>query len=129
LEKTNQLYVVPALAKCYSITTYFDLWMSKGAYNVFALMINFLNNNWQPKHVIINVFEATKILRQTLAKSLTKLWDKYGFFFKITAYVKDEGFNLNSMIIVLKSIVNCESFELEENFQGICFGHVFSKTC
>jgi len=118
LEKTNQLYVVPALAKCYSITTYFDLWMSKAAYNVFALMINFLNSNWQPKHVIINLFEATKILRQTFGQKFDKIVGQVWFFFKIIAYVKDEGSNLNSMIIVLKSIVSCESFKLEETFQG-----------
>ncbi len=48
---------------------------------------------------------------------------------KIITYVKDEGFNFNAMIGVLKSVVNCESFGLEESFQGICFGHVFSKAC
>jgi hypothetical protein len=79
LEKTNQLYVVLALAKCYVITTKFDLWMSKGTYNVFALVINFLSSDSQPKHVTISLFEATKILRQTLAKSLKKMLDKYGF--------------------------------------------------
>jgi hypothetical protein len=44
-EKTNQLYVVLALAECYSTTTSFDLWMSKVTYNVFALVINFLSND------------------------------------------------------------------------------------
>jgi hypothetical protein len=33
------------------------------------------------------------------------------------------------MIDALKLVVNCESFGLEENFQSIYFGHVFSKTC
>jgi len=33
------------------------------------------------------------------------------------------------MIIVLKSVVNCESLGVIENFQGTCFGHAFSKTC
>jgi hypothetical protein len=33
------------------------------------------------------------------------------------------------MIGALKSIINCESFGLEESFQGTCFGHVFSKAC
>jgi hypothetical protein len=33
------------------------------------------------------------------------------------------------MIGVLKSIVNCESLGLEENFQGTYFGHAFSKAC
>ncbi len=33
------------------------------------------------------------------------------------------------MTIILKSIVNCESFVLEESFQGTCFEHSFSKAC
>jgi len=41
VEKTKQLYVLPTLADCYSVTTSFDLWMSKGAYDIFALVINF----------------------------------------------------------------------------------------
>ncbi len=46
MEKTNKLYVVLALAKCHSATTSFDLWMSKEAYDVFALVIHFLSNDW-----------------------------------------------------------------------------------
>jgi hypothetical protein len=49
----------------------FDIWMSEGAYDVFELMINFLGNDWQPKHVIISLFEATKTIGQTLARTLT----------------------------------------------------------
>jgi hypothetical protein len=45
---------------------------------VFAWVINFLSNDWKPKHVIIGLFEATKITRQALVKSLTELLDKYG---------------------------------------------------
>ncbi len=41
----------------------FDLWMSKGAHNIFALVINFLGFDWQPKHVTIGLFEAIKIIR------------------------------------------------------------------
>jgi len=33
------------------------------------------------------------------------------------------------MTIALKVAVNCEPLGLEEGFQGICFGHAFSKTC
>jgi hypothetical protein len=32
------------------------------------------------------------------------------------------------MIIVLK-LVKCEVLGLNESFQGVCFGHVFSKAC
>jgi hypothetical protein len=38
--------------------------MSKGAYVVFALVINFLSNDWQPKHVTISLFEMTKMKGQ-----------------------------------------------------------------
>jgi hypothetical protein len=46
VEKTSQQYVHLALANSFSTTTSFDLWISKGTYDVFALMINFLNNDW-----------------------------------------------------------------------------------
>jgi hypothetical protein len=55
--------------------------------------------------------------------------DKYGFRKKIITYVKDEGSNLNAMIITLKVVVNYKPLGLEENFQGTCFGHAFSKAC
>jgi hypothetical protein len=51
-----------------------------------------------------------------LARSLTKLLDKYGLRKKIIAYVKDEGSNFNTMATTLKVVVNYESFGLEENF-------------
>jgi len=60
---------------------------------------------------------------------LTKLLDQYGLRNKIIASVKDEGSNLNIMTIVLKFVVKCEVFGLNESFQGSCFGHIFSKAC
>jgi hypothetical protein len=92
----------------------FNLWMSKGSYNVFALVINFLSNDWQPKHVTIGLFEAIETTSQTLARNLTKLLDKYGLKRKIIAYAKDEGSNLNATI-ALKTIVNCEPLGLKES--------------
>ncbi len=44
-------------------------------------------------------------------------------------YVKDEGSNVNTLINALKSRVKCETLVSEKNFQGTCFGHVFSKVC
>jgi len=65
--------------------------MSKGAYDVFALVINFLGSDWQPKHLAIGLFEATKTTSQALVRSLTKLLDKYGLRKNIIVVVKDEG--------------------------------------
>ncbi len=57
-----------------------------------------------------------KIISQTLARSLTKLLEKYGLRKKIIVCVKNEGSNLNAMTIALKIVVNYEYFGLEESF-------------
>ncbi len=75
-----------------------------------------MGSDWQPKQVTIGLFEATKTIRQTLTNNLTKLFDQYGLRNKIIANVKDEGSNLNTMTITLKSIVKCEVLGLDENF-------------
>jgi hypothetical protein len=42
VEKTKQLYVLPTIKKCNFVTTSLDLWISKGAHDICALVINFL---------------------------------------------------------------------------------------
>jgi hypothetical protein len=93
VEKMKQIYVLPKLTDYIFATTSFDLWMSKGVHHIFALVINFLGSNWQPKwvYVTIGLFKATKTIRQTLANNVTNLLDQYGLQNKIIAYVKDEG--------------------------------------
>jgi hypothetical protein len=74
----------------------------------------------------IGLFYAIETTNQALANHLTKLFDQDGLKRKIIAYVKDEGSNLNVMIIALRSIVKCEVLGLDESFQdSLCFGHVF----
>jgi hypothetical protein len=46
VKKTKQLYVLTCLAKHFFPTSSFDLWMSKGTYDIFALVINFLGKDW-----------------------------------------------------------------------------------
>jgi hypothetical protein len=103
--------------------------MSKAGHDVFALIINFLVVDWQPKHITLGLFKPIDISGQALAKNLIKLLDNYALRRKIIAYVKDEGSNLNIMATTLKLIINCDMLGLEENCQGRCFGHAFSKAC
>ncbi len=77
MEKIKQLYVLLALIKCHYATTSFDMWMSKVGHDIFALVINFLGNDCQPKHITLGLFEPTDTTRQTLVKKLTKLLDNY----------------------------------------------------
>jgi hypothetical protein len=60
-----------------STTTCFELWMSKGAYDIFPFVINFLDENWQPKKVTIGFFRTTKTC-QFIVRNLKKLLDFYG---------------------------------------------------
>jgi len=124
----KQVYVLPNLTNYISMTISFDLRMSKGAHDIFGLVINFLGFDL-PKCVTIGLFEAIKTNGQALANNLTKLLDQYGLKNKIIAYVKYEGSNLNTMTIALKYVLKCKVFGLDDSFQGTCFGHVFSRTC
>jgi len=45
------------------------------------------------------------------------------------AYVKNEGFNLNTMTTTLKYITSCDVLGLIESSHGSYFGHAFLKTC
>ncbi len=63
MEKTKQIYVLPKLTNCISAMASFNLWMSKGAHDIFVFVIIFLGFDWQPKHVTIGLFEAIEITR------------------------------------------------------------------
>ncbi len=62
------------------------------------------------------MFKVIKIIEQTLAKNFIDLFDAYGLKNKIITYVKGEGSNLNTLTSVLKFVVKCENFNLEESF-------------
>jgi len=70
VEKTKQLYVLPNLLECNSTIMSFDLWMSKGVHNIFSLVINFLEANWQAKHVTLGLFEDINISREDFGQKL-----------------------------------------------------------
>jgi hypothetical protein len=61
VEKTKQLYVLPKLGD-YIFATSFNLWMFKGAHDIFAFVINFKGYDWEPKQVTIKLFETTKTI-------------------------------------------------------------------
>jgi hypothetical protein len=43
LHKTMEIYMFPAIGQCATMTTTFDLWMSRLGYDTFALVINFIH--------------------------------------------------------------------------------------
>jgi hypothetical protein len=80
-----------------------------------------LSVNWQPKHITIRFLEAINTIAQSLTKTWIALLEKYDLEEKIIAYVKDERFNLNIMILQFR--VNCKLQPF--GFGRKVIGHLF----
>jgi hypothetical protein len=50
-DKTLVEYVQHALVTCISTIYTFDLWMSKKAHDLFAIIVNFILSNWELEHI------------------------------------------------------------------------------
>jgi len=80
MEKMKQNYI---LTKLISTTTNFDLWMFKGAHDIYIL----LGFYWQPKQVTIGLFEPIETTNQVLVSKLIELFDQYDLKKKNITYV------------------------------------------
>jgi hypothetical protein len=62
MKHTFEKFVLPYVNGVVSVITTFDLWMSKGALEIFALVINFLTLDWESKHVTLGLFEKNNTI-------------------------------------------------------------------
>jgi len=62
-------------------------------------------------HVKIGFFETTWTSRITVVLQLNDVLAKHGLNVQVLAYVKDEGRNFSTMIIIATLVVSCEVFE------------------
>ncbi len=86
------------------ITTY-DLWMTHGLNDTFALTFNYINKKWKPCHTTMAIFEVHETTRATIISQLKDLLTWCDLLDKIIAYVKDENANMNTLTTTLTSIV------------------------
>jgi hypothetical protein len=56
VETTKEKYVLLAFASYITCTISFDLWMSHVGHDTFAMVVSFLNDFWEPSHVIMGIF-------------------------------------------------------------------------
>jgi hypothetical protein len=127
--KTMEKFVMLALESCITITTSFDLWISRSRHETFALVIIFINSHWVPCHVAMDLFEAIDTSGAAMVAQVKELLLSYNLLDKIITYVKDKGGNLSSLARTLSFVVSCAPLKLAIPWQGSCFGHVFNKTC
>ncbi len=70
IKKTMTMYVYPTLVNCVSTIFTFDLWMLKGAHDIFVVVVNFISSNQEAKLVTIGLFKVSGIGGITMAPKL-----------------------------------------------------------
>jgi hypothetical protein len=85
--------------------------MSKGNINTFVLVINYVDEAWTPRHVIVRLFELHETNRNVMALQLKYLLKKFGLIHQVIAFVKDKGNNLGTMDATLLLMIDYESFK------------------
>jgi hypothetical protein len=103
-----KLHVLPNLEFVAIIFFSFDLWMSKGGVDTFALVINYLDDIWKPRHAIVGFFKVHGTIGSAMALQLESLLRKIDLIQYVIAFVKDEGNNLKIVAAILKFIIECE---------------------
>jgi hypothetical protein len=78
VKKTLDQHVLPNLKTITTILASFNLWMSHGDVDTFALVINFVIEAWVLMHVTIGLFEVHETSRQPMPIQLSSLLEKYG---------------------------------------------------
>jgi hypothetical protein len=65
--------------------------MFHGEHDTFAMVVNFINNLWEPMHVPMGIFEVHNTTSVAMANQVKVLSDFFGLLDKVIAYVKDKG--------------------------------------
>jgi hypothetical protein len=68
--------------------------MSKGMWDVFVVMVNFISSDWEVKHVTIRLFEVDDKSGIPMVPKLQRLLDRFSLTLKVLTFVKDERTNL-----------------------------------
>lgn len=68
LAKTMQCIVLPILSPCAVDTIIFNLWMSHIWLRTFTMVVNFVDDEWQPRHVTVGLFEVLDTLGVALVE-------------------------------------------------------------
>jgi hypothetical protein len=99
--------------------------MVKTSFDTFVIIVNFLNNDWVPQHVMISFkFEVPNTYGATFVEIVKPFLVQFQLTNKVLIYVKDEGSNLSTLESVDSTTTSCKLLELKKPFACTCFGHV-----
>lgn len=109
LKRTMNIYLHPTIASCVTMSITFNLWMSRCRYTTLGTIINFIEDTWTLRHVVVGLFGVANTSSVALTKIVKSFLNVFLLTDKIMAYVKDKDANLNTLADVHQSIVSCKS--------------------
>ncbi len=56
VERTKEKFIVSTFKSCHSCIVLFDIWMLRAGVDTFVMIVHFLNNKWEPYHIIVGFF-------------------------------------------------------------------------
>jgi hypothetical protein len=110
LQKIMDTYVILGLFSWVTTSVTFDLWKNQNGLDIFALVMNFIDDAWVPKHVNVGLFETPNIANVVLVRIAKPLLAKFQFTHKIVVYMKNKCSNLNTLVVAFFIIVSHSSW-------------------
>jgi len=64
----------PLLFHVLFILPFFNLWMSHVKHDIFAMVVSFINDVWEPVHVTMGIVEMHNILNATMVAHILRCY-------------------------------------------------------
>ena len=127
--ETRTTYVINHMKYASCVTITFDLWMSRGAQDIFSVMAHWLDEKLKmtSRHLQLVKMDGTKGVE--IAAKLSCLLEDYGIKDKVIAYVTDGGSNLATCTAALVGLVKCMYLDISYPYHGNCWAHIMSNLC
>jgi hypothetical protein len=119
INKTMDKYVIPFLVAWITCIISFDLWIFCVGHDIFGMVVNLINDGWELVHITMGILEVQNIVGIAMAIQVKMLLNSFGLLNK---YVKDKGFNLATLTVVLTFVAFFFPLQLPCPFIGFCFG-------
>ena len=105
-----------AIAKCTTtnITLAIDLWMNMFNFDTFCMVMYFIDDSFLDTTTHHSrIFEGVGMACATLVEIMKPLLNFFGLTNKFLVYVKDEGANMNTLVVALRLVVSCRCLQLD----------------
>lgn len=97
-----------------SISSTFNLWMSRGCGKIFDLIANRFDGNFQPLKIHLIMLQCDSTSGMCIANLLKEPLNKLGIYSKSLACVKDGDVNLERCTFPMMQVTKSKPFSLQE---------------